>query len=103
MPMHSPAHPGRIIKSAIEELELSVAKAAEALSVSRMQLNRIVKGDSAVTAEMAVRLEAVIGSTADTWLRMQTAFDLAQVRSGNNPAKKLKRAVVPATSKVEQP
>ncbi len=103
MPMHSPAHPGRIIKSALAELDLSIAKAADALGVSRMQVNRVVKGDSAVTAEMAVRLEAVIGSTAATWLGMQTAYDLAQVRSGKkNPAKGLKRAVVPAPPKAEQ-
>lgn len=103
MPMHSPAHPGRIIKSALTELDLSIAKAADALGVSRMQLNRVVKGDSAVTAEMAVRLEAVIGSTAATWLGMQTAYDLALVRNGKrNPAKGLKRAVVPAPQKAEQ-
>ncbi len=104
MPMHSPAHPGRIIKSALTELGLSIAKAAEALGVSRMQLNRVVKGDSAVTAEMAVRLEAVIGSTADHWLRLQTAYDLAQIRnSDTNPAEGLKRIPVPSTPKPEQP
>ena len=104
MSMYSPAHPGRIVKSALGELDLSIAKAAEALGVSRMQLNRVVKGDSAVTAEMAVRLEATIGSTADHWLRLQTAYDLAQVRNReDNPAKGLKRIPVPTTPKPEQP
>ncbi len=103
MPMHSPAHPGRIIKSALIELDLSIAKAAKLLGVSRMQLNRVVKGDSTVTAEMAVRLEATIGSTADHWLRLQSAYDLAQVRNrADNPAKGLKRIYVTTDNKPER-
>lgn len=103
MPMHSPAHPGRIIKSALGGLDLSIARAAEALGVSRMQLNRVVKGDSSVSAEMAVRLEAVIGSTADHWLRLQMAYDLAQIRNGDsNPAEGLKRIPVSSIPKPEQ-
>jgi addiction module HigA family antidote len=41
----------------------------------------VVKGQEAITPEMAVRIEKAIGSTADNWLRMQTAYDLAQVRA----------------------
>lgn len=40
----------------------------------------VIKGESAVSPEMAVRLEKAIGGTADAWLRMQAAYDLAQVR-----------------------
>jgi antitoxin HigA-1 len=103
MPMKYPSHPGRIIKGAMDELDLTVAQAADALGVSRNQLHRVVTGKSGVSAEMAVRLEAVIGSNADHWLRLQMAYDLAQVRnSDQNPAKGLKRAVV-ASPKSEQP
>ncbi len=103
MPMKNPAHPGRIVKSAIEELDLSVAHAADALGVSRNQLHRVTTCKSGISAEMAVRLEAVIGSTADAWVRMQAAYDLAQVRnSADNPARGLKRFVA-AISKPEQP
>lgn len=80
MPMHSPAHPGRLIQSDLEALGVSVAEGAKALGVTRSQLYRVISGESAVSPEMAVRLEQVIGSTADHWLRMQTAYDLAQVR-----------------------
>jgi addiction module HigA family antidote len=103
MPMKNPVHPGEIVESALEELNLSVAQAAAALGVSRMQLHRVVTGKSAVSAEMAVRLEAVIGSSADMWLRMQSAYDLAQVRnSDTNPAKDLKRYTPPPPAP-EQP
>ena len=104
MPMYSSAHPGRLIKSDLDELNLTVAQGAEALGVTRSQLYRVLSGDSAVSPEMAIRLEAVIGSTADTWLRMQVAYDLAQIRNGDSdPAKGLKRVVIPAPQKPEQP
>lgn len=80
MPMHSPAHPGRLIQGDLEALGVSVAEGAKALGVTRSQLYRVISGESAVSPEMAVRLEQVIGSTADHWLRMQTAYDLAQIR-----------------------
>ncbi len=81
MPMKNPPHPGRIIRSAIGELGLSVADVAQALKVSRSQLNRVINGSSALSPELALRLEFVIGSTADAWLRLQATYDAAEVRS----------------------
>jgi len=104
MPMKNPPHPGKLINSAIEELGLSTAQAAAALGVSRNQLHRVVVGSSNVSPEMALRLEVVIGSTADTWLRLQAAFDTAQVRErADEITKGLKRVKAPAAAPVEQP
>jgi antitoxin HigA-1 len=61
-------------------LGLSITEAAKGLGVTRQQLHNIIAQRSAVTPEMAVRLEKAIGSTADTWLRMQMNYDLAQIR-----------------------
>ena len=80
MSMKNPAHPGRLIKNELDEIGLSVAAAAEGLGVTRQQLYNVINGRSAVTPEMAIRLEQGIGSTADTWLRMQASYNLAQVR-----------------------
>lgn len=82
MPMKTPPHPGRIVQTSLDELGISIAAAARALGVTRQQLNNVVSGKSRITAEMAVRLEKGLGSTADTWLRMQAAYDLAQIRNG---------------------
>ena len=79
--MKNPPHPGRLIKSNLEELGLSVAEAAKGLGVTRQQLYRVINGECAVTPEMAVRLEKAIGSSAGAWLRMQMAYDLAQINS----------------------
>jgi len=81
MAMQNPCHPGRIVKEAITEgLGLTVTAAAEGLGVSRKTLSAIVNERAAITPEMAFRLEKGIGSTAEAWLRMQVAYDLAQAR-----------------------
>ena len=78
--MKSPAHPGRLLKDDIEALGLTVADAAQSLGVTRQQLYRVLNGSSGISPEMAFRLEKAIGTSADTWLRMQMSFDLADVR-----------------------
>jgi addiction module HigA family antidote len=81
MPMKNPPHPDRLVRDNIDELGLSVAEAAKGLGVTRQQLYRVIKGECAITPEMAVRLEKAIGSTAGAWLRMQVNYDLAQIYS----------------------
>jgi addiction module HigA family antidote len=83
MPMKNPPHPGRLLRMDIETLGLSVAEAAEGLGVTRQQLYNVLNGKSAVTPEMAVRLEQGVGSTAETWLGLQAAYDLAQARASS--------------------
>ena len=78
--MKSPSHPGELVKENIDELGLSVAVAARGLGVTRQQLHNVVAGKSAVSPEMAIRLEKAFGGSADFWLRMQAAFDLARLR-----------------------
>jgi addiction module HigA family antidote len=90
--MKNPSHPGSLIKSDIDALGLSVVEVAKALGISRQQLHSVIAGRAGVTPEMAVRLEKALGSTADTWLRMQMNFDLAQVR-GRASEMKVKRLV----------
>ncbi len=81
MEMKNPIHPGLLVKECVDDLELSVAKAAEGLGVTRQQLYKVINQESSVSPEMAYRLEKAFGSTADTWLKMQMNYDLAQVRN----------------------
>ena len=80
MEMKNPSHPGELIGDTLDDLKVSVSKAASCLEISRQQLHNLIAGRSGITPEMAVKLEKAIGSTADTWLRMQMNYDLAQVR-----------------------
>jgi len=78
--MKNPPHPGIGLRDDIEALGLSIANAAKGLGITRQQLYNIVNGKSALTPEMALRLEKGIGGTAEGWLRLQTAFDMAELR-----------------------
>jgi antitoxin HigA-1 len=82
MAIKNPPHPGELVRENIDGLGLTVAAAAEGLGVTRQQLYNVIAGRSAVTADMAVRLEKAFGGSADLWLRMQINFDLARVRAG---------------------
>jgi antitoxin HigA-1 len=79
MAMHSPPHPGLSIRhDCLEPLGLAVVDAARALGVSRQTLNNVINGKSGISAEMAIRLDKAFGGGAETWLRLQTAYDLSQ-------------------------
>ena len=80
--MKNQPHPGALIRDNIDDLGLSVAATAAGRGVTRQQLYNVISGRSAVSAEMAVRLEKAFGGSADAWLRMQINCDLARVRAG---------------------
>jgi addiction module HigA family antidote len=81
MAMMNPPHPGLSVKhDCLEPLELSVTKGAEILGVTRQTLNDLVNGRRGISPEMALRLDMAFGGGADTWLRLQAAYDLAQAR-----------------------
>ena len=80
MVMKNPPHPGRIVRDeCLEPLHLTVTEGARVLGVTRQALNNVVNERAAISPEMAVRLSKAFGSTPDTWLRLQAAYDLAQV------------------------
>jgi addiction module HigA family antidote len=81
MPMKNPPHPGAMIGDSLEEMGVSVIEAAKGLGVTRQQLHNVIAGRSAISPEMAFRLEKALGSTADAWLRMQANYDLARIRA----------------------
>jgi addiction module HigA family antidote len=81
MAMKNPPHPGLSVKhDCLEPLGLSVTKAAKILGVTRQTLNDLVNGRRGISPEMALRLDMAFGGGADTWLRLQAAYDLAQAR-----------------------
>src|SRR5580704_7103406 len=95
MPMKNPPHPGRSIRNAcLEPLGLSITEGAKILGVTRQALNNIVNGKSGISTEMAIRLTKAFGSTEETWLRMQLAYDLAAARKGESKIK-VRRQHVP--------
>ena len=82
MPMKNPPHPGDLIKTEIiEALDLNVSKAAEILKVRRATLSDVLRGKSALSPEMALRIEKAFGPDMNHLLRMQLAYDVAKTRA----------------------
>ena len=82
MAMHNPPHPGGIVRrQCLEPLELSVTAASRHLGVSRQSLSELVNERAGVSVDMAIRLTKAFGSSPETWLGLQMAYDLWQARS----------------------
>ena len=81
----TPAHPGDFVRTeVIEELGLSVTRAAEILGVRRATLSDLLKGNASLSPEMALRIEKAFAVSMDMLLRMQAWYDASQMRSRAN-------------------
>lgn len=75
-------HPGEWLRTEIvEPYGLSVTDTAARLHVTRQTMSTLLNGHAGLSAEMAIRFEKAFGLKADTMLRMQAAYDLAQARA----------------------
>ncbi|MEW9808093.1 HigA family addiction module antitoxin [Mesorhizobium marinum] len=74
----NPVHPGEVLSQLfLEPLEMSAGALAKRLDVPRTRIERLVKGDTVLTADTALRLSAFFGNTPEFWLNLQRAHDLA--------------------------
>jgi addiction module HigA family antidote len=82
--MFDPAHPGEVLREYLPE-GMSVTEAARRLGVTRQSLSAILNGRAGISAEMALRLAASLGTSAEMWLSMQSAYDLWQAEQRPRP------------------
>ena len=85
--MHNPSHPGAILADTVLRKEggITVTEFAKALNVSRVALSRVVNQRAGVSAELAIRLAAALGTSAEVWLSMQQAYDLWHAQKKRRP------------------
>jgi addiction module HigA family antidote len=85
--MHNPPHPGDVLGDTVLRKNggLTVTEFARRLGVSRVALSRVVNGRAAVSAELAIRLAAALGGSAESWLNMQVAYDLWHAEKRRRP------------------
>jgi len=80
MAMKNPPHPGEIIRDlCMEPLGLTVTQAAEGLGVTRKTLSLVLNGHAGISPEMAVRLSKAFGRSPESWLELQSLYNLAQI------------------------
>lgn len=84
--MYNPPHPGEVLQDTVlAEGRITVSEFAKKLGVSRVTLSRVVNARAAVSADMALRLAAALGGSAESWLQMQAAYDLWQAAKRRRP------------------
>jgi antitoxin HigA-1 len=85
MNMYNPPHPGEFIHDIyLEPSGFSCRFLAKQLGVASSTLNRILKGQSGISPEMALRLSKAVGRTPESWLAMQDNYDLWQAKQKIN-------------------
>ncbi|MFO0795834.1 MAG: HigA family addiction module antitoxin [Candidatus Brocadiaceae bacterium] len=85
MIMYNPPHPGEFIREVyLEPLGISYRTVAAKLKVAPSTFNRLIKGQSNISSEMALRLSKTLGRTPESWLMMQNNYNLWQVRKTIN-------------------
>ena len=82
--MHNPAHPGEVLREYLPTT-MGVTESAKRLGVTRQALSALLNGRAGVSAEMALRLEAALGTTAEMWVEMQAGYDLWLARQQRQP------------------
>lgn len=89
--MHNPPHPGEfIVASYMEPFGLSCRYLAAKLDVAASTLNRVLKKQSGISPEMALRLSKALGRSPESWLVMQDNYDLWKAR-GRVELQKIKK------------
>ncbi|MBC7140083.1 MAG: HigA family addiction module antidote protein [Defluviimonas sp.] len=77
----NPSHPGEVLHELyLLPLAMSAPALARHLQVPRTRIERLVKGETAVTADTAMRLATYFGTTPEYWMNLQRAWDLARAR-----------------------
>ena len=79
-PMRNPPHLGELIRESMDEVGWTVTETAARLHCERGTLSRLLNGRAGLSANMALALEEIGWGTADHWMRMQAAYELAQAR-----------------------
>jgi addiction module HigA family antidote len=92
--MHDPPHPGEILRELyLAPLRITIIETAKALGVTSKHVSGIVNGHVRVTADMAIRLAAALGTDAQTWVNLQAQHDLWVASEKKPPTvKSLRRA-----------
>ena len=76
--MHNPPHPGEVLRDGVfTDTGITVTDFARRIGVTRVTLSNVLNGKNGVSADMAMRLAAALGGSAESWLHMQAQYDLA--------------------------
>jgi antitoxin HigA-1 len=82
---YNPPHPGEFIKKTyIEPLKISLRKVAKDLDVAPSTFSRLISGESHLSPEMALKLSKAFGRSPESWMQMQTNYELCEAKKHSN-------------------
>jgi antitoxin HigA-1 len=83
--MCDPPHPGEILADTVLRADggITVTAFAEKLKMTRAAISRVVNGKAGISPELSLRLEEALGTSAESWLAMQSAYDLSQAKKAH--------------------
>ncbi|HET7833767.1 MAG TPA: HigA family addiction module antitoxin [Gallionella sp.] len=81
--MHNPPHPGEVLREWLGDM--SVTEAAQRLDVARATLSRVLNGSSGISADMALRLQAALGTSPEMWMGLQDDYELWLASKAKRP------------------
>ena len=80
--LKKPSHPGEVLKELyLTPLDVSALALAKKLLVTRTRIERLAAGETALSADTAMRLARYFNTTPEYWLNLQRAFDLSRIRA----------------------
>ena len=80
-PKETPSHPGEVlVQLFLQPLGMSAIALAKRLNVPRTRVERLVRGETSLTVDTAMRLAKFFGNTPEFWMNLQRAYDLARAR-----------------------
>lgn len=90
MNMYNPAHAGQLVQEWLDGLKedgtsITLTQLAQTMAVTRTALSRMIHGHTALTADMALRLQAALGINADLLMRVQAAYEIWQASQRPRP------------------
>ena len=74
--MTNPIHPGEHLAEFLEEYEIAQNALAKRMGIPRMRVSQIVRGERSITADTAIRLGIVFGTSPQFWMNLQARYDL---------------------------
>ena len=98
-PNRRPTHPGAILREdVLPAIKLTQGRLSELLGVSRLTVSQLLHEHRGLSPDIAMRLEILLGNSAESWLRMQEAVDLWEVRRQPARFATIKRLPVSAST-----
>lgn len=81
--MHNPPHPGEVLREWLGDM--SITEAAQRLGIARATLSRVLNGSSGISADMALRLQAALGTSPEMWMGLQDDYELWLASKNKRP------------------